>query len=281
MAFGLSGSKQSSQSQSSSLDYSSSLANSSSLSQGASQSTSFGRQNIAFEDILRRLYGGATDAATAAVAEAPLFAGEARQLFTGGLSFLDRLQNVPGSDYLASRVTGSDAAAEAQIGVLGSNLGRFFNEQLMPGITGRGVATGTLGGSRQGVAIGRAAGEVANSYSSGVAAILASSQAARDAAAGTLGAQSISASGAGLSSLPSLLGLSQAGANAGLSPYLTLSQIIGGPTVLGESGSQSTSSDMATAISQAISSSFGTSQSTSTSKGRSFGFSFNPLEAVG
>jgi hypothetical protein len=280
MAFGFSSSKQSSQSQSSSLDYG--ISRSSSLSSGTSQATgqSGSTQRIAFEDIIRNLYGGAADATSQAVAEAPLFAGEAQQLFTGGLGFLERLQNVPGSDYLQSRIMGSDTAAAANIDVLGANLGKFFNEQLMPAITSRGVSTGTLGGSRQGVAIGRAAGEVGSQFSTGVASILASSQAARDAAAGTLGSQSIAATGTGLAALPSILGLAGAGANAGLTPYLALSQIIGGPTVLTESQSQSQSSsqDLAQAISNALS--YGTSQSTASSKGKSLGFSFSPGLAV-
>lgn len=268
--FSFGSSKQSSQSQSSSLDYGMSSSSSSSL--GSSQATAGSSQRIAFEDIIRQLYGGAADATSQAVAEAPLFADEAKQLFTGGLGFLDKLQKVPGSDYLASRLTGPDAAAEAQIGVLGDRLGKFFNEQLMPGITQRGVATGTLGGSRQSVSIGKAAGQVSDSYSSGVASILASSQAARDAAAATLGSQSIGAAGTGLSALPGVLGLSNAGLNAGLSPYMALSQIIGGPTVLTDSSSQSSSQDIAEAISQAMS--YGQSQSSSSSKGKSFNFGF-------
>jgi hypothetical protein len=209
------------------------------------------------------------------VANAPLFAEEAQQLFTGGMGFLEQLQNVPGSDYLASRINGPDSAANAQIDALGNNLGKFFDERLMPAITSRGVATGTLGGSRQSVSVGRAAGEVSNSYSSGVAAILANSQAARDAAASTWGAQSTAAAGAGLNALPSVLGLAQAGQSAGLSPYLALSQILGGPTVLTESqatqSAQSSSSDIAQAISDALSLSYGTSQSSSKGKAFSFG----------
>jgi hypothetical protein len=275
---GLSSSRQSSSSFSSSLDVSQSAANSDSLSYGSSQSTSGGRstQTIAFADLLAQLYGGATDATMSAVAEAPLFADEAAQLFKGGAGFLDRLQNVPGADYLAGRLTGPDAAAQAQIDALRAESGRLFNEELMPGITSRGIATGTLGGSRQGVAIGRAAGEVGRGFSGGVAQILANSQAARDAIASTLGGQSVAAAGTAFAGIPSLLNASQAGANAGLSPYAALADILGGPTVLTESSqqSQATSEDLATAISRAYSSSYGTSSSSSTSKGKSVGLSF-------
>lgn len=295
--FGFSSSKQSSQSQAtsqaSSLDIAQSRSASESLSRGSSLATSAGQstsvQSIAFEDLLRSLYGSATDATAAQVAKAPLFEGEAQQLFTGGLSFLDQLQTLPGDDYLTSRITGPDQAAQAQIGALGDELGTFFNEQLLPGITSRGVSTGTLGGSRQGVSIGRAAGQVGKSFTSGVAQILANSQAARDTAALGFNAQKIGAASAGLNALPGVLGLAGAGFNAGTSPYLALSQILGSPTVLtqGQStqASQSSSEQIATAISEALAQSFGTSQSssqqTSSSKGKSFGFSFSPVPGAG
>jgi len=303
--FSFGSSKQSSQStseaashaenQASALDTALSRSNAASLSRGGSQATgqSTSTQSIAFEDLLRSLFGGATDATAAAVANAPLFQGEAAQLFSGGLGFLDQLQQPAGADYLRSRITGPDAAADAQIGALGANLGKFFDERLMPAITSRGVATGTLGGSRQGVSIGRAAGEVGTAYSTGVAQILANSQSARDAAAQGLNASSINAAGTGLNALPSLLGLAGAGFNAGLSPYTTLAGILGGPTVLtqGQSTSQSTSEQIAQMISEALSQSFGESQSSgfsdsesssqSTSKGKSFNFGFSPAPAVG
>jgi len=252
------------QSTASALDVALSRSNSASLSQGTSQSTS--TQSLAFEDLLRSLYGGATDAATAQVAKAGLFENEANQLFTGGIGFLDQLQKLPGEDYQAGRLSGPDEAANAQIDVLGSSLGKFFNEQLMPGITSRGVSTGTLGGSRQGVAIGRAAGEVGQSYSQGVAQILSNSQAARDAIAGNLNTQKVGAASAGLGALPGVLGLAGAGFNAGLNPYLALSQIIGGPTVLTQQ--QSTSDQVAQAISDALSQSVGVSSSQSTARGQ-------------
>lgn len=277
------------QNSASSLDTSQSRSNSSSLSVGSSLATSAGQstsvQNIAFEDLLRSLYGSAFDATAQQVAKAPLFEDEAQQLFTGGLSFLDQLQSLPGEDYLNSRVSGPDTAAQAQIGALSDELGSFFNEQLMPGITSRGVSTGTLGGSRQGVAIGRAAGQVGKSFTSGVASILANSQAARDAAALGLNAQKIGASSAGLNALPSVLGLAGAGLNAGTSPYLALSQIIGSPTVLTQgqstSSSQSTSEQIAQAISEALASSFGESSSQGTSESQSSSYAQGTSKAKG
>lgn len=275
--FGLSSSRQSSQS--TSTDFGIQGAFSESGSQGFAQSTSGAQstQGIAFADLFSQLYGGASGAAAQASRNVPIFQGEAAQLFSGGVDFLSQLQGNPATDYLASRVTGPDSAAQAQLGALGQGLGDFFKEQLLPGITGGGVSTGTLGGARQGVNIAQAAKGVAGQFTQGAASILASSQAQRDAAAGTLGAQTIQGAATGLGALPGLLGLSQAGANASLNPYLALSQILGGPTVLTQSqaGSQSSSQDIARALSESFGLSYGTSQSTS--KGKSVGVSFGPF----
>lgn len=279
--FGLSGSKQSSQA--SSLDFGITGSESESFSQGASQSTGFGRttQSIAFEDLFRSLFSGATGAAAKVAEAAPTFQGEAAQLFSGGMQFLDTLQQGDAAtDYLGSRITGPDQAAQAQLGVLGTELGEFFNEQLLPGITSRGVASGTFGGSRGGVAVDRAARGVASTFSRGAADILGRSQAGRDAAASTLGTLNTERARTGLASLPSILSLSQAGMGAALSPYTALSQILGGPTVLSESvsGQQATSFDLAQALSQSFGLNYGTSQSTST--GKSFGLSVGPFGAA-
>jgi hypothetical protein len=279
--FGLSSSKQSSQS--SSLDFGVTGSFAESGSQGFSQATSGGRstQNIAFADVFSRLFGGAEGAAAAASGMVPTFQGEAAQLFSGGINFLSQLQGGgPEADYLAERVSGPDTAAQAQIDALGGELGDFFNEQLLPGITGGGVATGTLGGSRQGVNTALAAKQVANQFVRGSASILGASQAQRDAIATTMAGNRTASAGAGLAALPGLLGLSSAGANASLSPYLALAQILGGPTVLTASQQfgQSTSADVARSLSESFGFNYGTSQSSS--KGRSFGLSVGPFGAA-
>src|SRR5690606_26675544 len=136
---------------------------------GTSESggTSFGRgvstQRIANADVLNQLYRQALSA----VPSTGLFTGQAAQLFEGGLSILDRLGVGAGQDFLRSRVSGESPVLEEQIGALGSDLGRFFREELNPAITARAVAGGTLGGGRQGVAQGRAAESVAREFQRG------------------------------------------------------------------------------------------------------------------
>ena len=257
----------------------SSLSTSESSSRGTSQATSGGyqgsTQEVAFGDYFASLFGGASNAAVDSVANAPLFAEESAQLFSGGAKFLDTLQNLPGMQYMKERISGFDQAAENQISVLGDKLGKFFDEKLMPGITGRGVSTGTLGGSRGAVATGTAAGGVSDAYSAGVASILSSSQAQKDALAGTANQNAVGAAGTGLASLPALQGVSSAGANAAMNPYLMLAQILGPQnnltTSYGEQAAQSSSEDVAEAISRAISESQGTSVSTGQSGGFNFG----------
>lgn len=268
-------SKQKSQS----TQQSSSASLGSSFSEGSSQSSgqAGSSQSIAFEELFRSLYGDAFKGAAAVSANTGILQGEAAQLFSGGTKFLDMLSGGPANDYLDARLTGPDAAAGAQLNALSSSLGDFFNEQLLPGIKGRGIAAGTYGGARTDVAESLAAKQVAGQFSQGAASILANSQAQRDAAAATRGTQQIQSASAGLTALPSLFQLAQGGANAALSPYLALAQILGGPTTLTQSqSSQSASSaDIARAISESFSSSYGQS----TASGKSFNFGFGGFGA--
>lgn len=212
-------------------------AESSSSSVGTSEGGS--SQSIAFEDVFKKLFGGASDAAAAV--DSGAISTQAKQLFTSGTGFLDTLSGV-----------GSDETTTAQLGALKSTLGDFFNEQLLPGVTRDGVSTGTLGGSRDAIATAQAAKAVGGQYATGAAQILGQRDQAKTNAAGT-----------GLSALQSLLGIGQGGELAGLAPYQALSQIVGGPTVLGSSFTSS--QDVATALSD----SFGLNGS------QSYGFDFN------
>lgn len=247
--------------------------------QGSSAlSTSTGRssadQRIAFEDLFRSLYGGA--GAAAAGVDTGVISGSAKQLFSGGLGFLETLQG--GSDALAARA-GDTSARDAQLALLKSQLGDFFGEELMPGVTDVGVATGTLGGARDAVARAQAAKAVGGQFATGAASIISSDQQRRDTLATEAARLKQGGAAVGLSSLESLLGLSSAGEFAQLSPYEALASIYGGPTVLGSSQSE----DLAQAISDSFgiqgSSSYGfdfgraTSSSSSQSRSKSKSFS--------
>ncbi len=133
-----------------------SIASSLSSSQTGGQSSS--TQGIAFQDLFSQLYGGAN--AAAGLVNTQGLSATANQLFSGGTKFLDMLGGNPGTDALQARI-GDTSARDAQLGALQSGLGDLFNEQLLPGITGQGVSTGTLGGSREAVAQSLAAKQVA------------------------------------------------------------------------------------------------------------------------
>ena len=260
MPFGFGGSRSSSTSNSQSTDQSTSR----SFSGGASQSSS--EQSVAFEDIFARLFGGAEGAA--AGLDPSMLTNTANQLFSTGTGFMSQIGGDAGTAFLQDRLTGGNEVLQQQIDLLGEDVGQFFNEQLLPGITSDAVAGGQLGGGRQGVAQGRAIQEAGNQFTRGATALRAGDITARDAAAGTLAGNTVAGAQVGLQGLGGLAGIADMGFSAGLSPYERLAGILGGPTVLGSS--QSTAADFA----RAMSDSYSQSTASSTSRGRSFDIGF-------
>src|SRR5262245_2960033 len=100
-----------SRSSSSSYGYSNSFSDS--LSQALS------KDRVAFEDVFAQLYGGAAGAAGKAAELAPIFQGQAAELYSGGMKFLDTLD---AESPLQARLADTGTADE-QIGALGSDLG--------------------------------------------------------------------------------------------------------------------------------------------------------------
>lgn len=204
-------------------------------SSGASRSSS----SVFSEDILRQLYGGAASAASAI--DPSLAIERNNQLFTGGTSIIQQLTDGgAGADYLTRRLSGdNNDVLNSQIDAIGTDLGRFFNEQLNPAITGSAVAGGALGGGRQGVAQSGAIDSVLREFSTQAANLRASDITNRDnAALGLLSANNANANTA----LGSLSSLSDLGSGLeALQPFSALSQIIGGPTVLTDSSSEQSS----------------------------------------
>lgn len=241
----------------------SSSSKSSSEASSRDQSSSIGisTQDIAFEDLFAQLYGDAAGAAGKVAQNIPTFTGQAAQLFSGGMDFLNNLQGGnEGTDYLAGRVTGDSGILDRQIGTLTDKLSRGFENEILPMIGQDAINAGGFGGSRQGVAEGIAAGRFGEELTSGITSLITADQAARDTAATTLAGDRIAAAQVGTSALDSVLGLAETGATADMIPSNILSQIIGTPTVLTNSVSTSQSS--------------GESKATSKSKSKSGGFSF-------
>lgn len=239
------------------FDTSSSFGEQGSASRSGSVGRSSSRQVIAFEDLFRSLY---SDAGAAVKGLDPgVISTAAKQLFSGGLNFLGTLQGNAGTDALEASI-GDTSSRDTQLALLKQQLGDFFGEELLPGITDVGVSTGTLGGGREAVIRSQAAKAVGGQFSTGAASIISSDAARRDATAAQLAQLKQGGAAGGLNALNSLLQLTSAGEFSALSPFEALASIYGGPTVLGSSESSD--------IAQAISDSFGVQGS------QSYGFDF-------
>lgn len=227
-------------------------------------------QNIAFEDLYRQMFAGATDAAAKGVASGDELGATARDLFTGGTNFLDTLGGSDaGSEYLRSRLSTDNPVLDQQINLLREDTGRLFSEQLNPAITSRAVAGGTLGGGRQGVAQGLASEAAARTFTEGATQLRANDMNLRDAAAMSIATNSLQGASTGLGALPSLLDLATDSASPELGIYSKLASILGGPTILSTSMAEAFSKSFG----ESTSDSHGTSSSQGTSKSRNFNMS--------
>lgn len=276
MSLNLGRSQSSSTQQSDAYGYNSSTSRDQSQASSLSQSGGAAStvQDVFGADFYKQLFGGATNAANAALINAPELSSAARQLFTGGSQFLQSLGGGAGTDYLTNRLTGDNPVLTEQIDQLREDTGRFFNEQINPAITSRAVAGGTLGGGRQGVAQALGAGEAARAFTQGATALRVADQGQRDQIAAQVAQNSLQSAATGLGALPGLLDVLERGDSAELGVYSQLSGILGGPQVL----SQSQSSDFARATSQSVSEafakSFGEQRSTSTGRSRGSAWQF-------
>ena len=214
-------------------------------SQAESQSTS--TQDVFESDIFSQLFGGASNIAgnidTSGLTRA------ANDLLTKGSGFLGDLEGISaGTDvsgeFLRSLISGEGGFVEENIAALGEDLGQFFNEELLPGITSQAVGGGQLGGGRQGVAQGKAVESVGREFRRGALDIRNADLRRRQEAAGQLSAQRLSASQAGLTGVQQQFDLANAATLTPFSPFQTLASILGGPTVLTQQQSTSSASSL-------------------------------------
>ena len=210
---------------------------------GSSRSSQSSSSQSVFEaDIFSRLFGDASNIAgginTGALTDA------ANNLFTSGSGFLSSLEELSAGEdvsgqFLQSLISGEGGFVDENIAALGEDLGQFFGEELLPGITSEAVGGGQLGGGRQGVAQGKAIEAVGREFRRGSLDIRNADLDRRTGAATALSETRLSASEAGLTGAQQQFDLANAGTLAPFSPFLTLSQILGGPTTLSESQSSS------------------------------------------
>ena len=214
-------------------------------SKSSSQSTS--TQDVFAADLFRKLFGEASNVAggidTAGLTE------RANELFDSGTGFLGDLQEISAGEdvsgqFLSSLISGEGGFVDENIAALSEDLGQFFNEELLPGITSEAVGGGQLGGGRQGVAQGKAVESIGREFRRGSLDIRNADLRRRQDAAKTLSAQRLSASQAGLTGAQQQFDLANAATLAPFSPFLTLSQILGSPTTLTQSQSSSKSKSL-------------------------------------
>ncbi len=206
------------------------------------ESSSSSSQSIFESDIFAQLFGDASNIAgninTSGLTKA------ANELFNSGQGFLGDLQSIASGDdisgqFLQDRISGEGGFVDENIAALGEDLGQFFNEELLPGITSEAVGGGQLGGGRQGVAQGKAIESVGREFRRGSLDIRNADLRQRQDAATALSGQRTTAAQAGLVGAQQQFDLANAATLAPFSPFLTLAQIIGDPTTLTESESSS------------------------------------------
>lgn len=279
MPFGIGGSDSRTESNSSSSSFDN--LDSTGFNIGASGSESGGRsrsgssQNIAFEDVFARLFGGAS--ATAGGIDTSSLTRASNMLFGSGASFLDSLGGGgAGAGFIEDRLAGSDSRVSDEMGILEADLNRFVGEQADRRTTSSGVAAGTLGGGRTLVQNQLTDRNAAEAFARGSVDIRAREREATDALALGLAQDETMRAGTGLDSLAGLQGISESGALAGLTPFAALSQILGGPVALTESFGEADDFASSFARDFGFDSTVGRagSQSESSSRGRSRSFNF-------
>ena len=186
------------------------------------------------------------------------------QLLGAGGSALNNLQGIQGrlqgqlagfggfqdaSAALRQQAFGENPQLGAQIGQLGQDIGRQFNQQILPGIESNALTAGQLGGGRQGVAQGLGIQASQDAFQRGATDLRSADIQRRLEAAGALGglglgqqaqtAGQLQGAGAlnlgGIGELGGLFNLGLAPFGAEFGPLQQLAGIIGDPSILSTS----------------------------------------------
>ena len=165
----------------------------------------------------------------------------APQLFQQGQQYAQQATSNPFLSNLQGMSTpgGNQDLINRQVSQLGQDLGRTFQQQVLPGIKSDAIGMGGFGGTRQGVAEGMASQGFADAFSRGTTDIYGQNaqqaQQAAIAGGGLLGQGALGA----MSGLGGLFDLGMGQFTGGFSPLMALGGIIGDPTVLDKSKSSS------------------------------------------
>jgi hypothetical protein len=237
--FGIGGSKAKQSSTASSIQESRGVSSSESLSRsyaGSDQGLAFG--DMFQSEILSKGFGAYNNANNAASE----FRGRIDSLYDQGSSYLGML--------------GGDGYADEQVANLQSDLGRFFKEELLTGISRGATGNNTQGGGRQGIAEGLAAREVATQFQRGSTEIRSADLLRRQDAAK-----------AGLAALPGLSELAGSEVDSHFAPLEEYAGLFATPqTTLTDSFSTTTAASQG----KSVDTSYGASAASS--RGKSMGF---------
>ncbi len=243
--------------QSGNVSQSSSVGSSESGSQSSSQSSS--SQDVAFRDIFENLFSGASGVADRLSGDTSLV-DTANRIFDSGQGFISNLvDGGVGADYLQGRIRSGMQNANDRIDTARGNISRFLSEEIVPGITSAGVQAGTLGGDRDTLARGIASGRAATEFATVADEIRTDEQNSIDRLASTLLQDETARTSAAISANADSLNLATQAQLSEFAPFQALASIVGGPTVLSESGAtgESSSFGISSQLASALSEAFG------------------------
>ncbi len=169
--------------------------------------------------------------------------GQAQGLFDQGQGFQQQGVNNQFLSALGQQAGGNPELVAAQTAQLGQDIGRFTQQQVLPGIRRDAVGSGGFGGGRQGVAEGIAAQGAQDAFSRGAVGFQQADANRSLQAAGVGGGLLGQGAATGLGSLGQQFGLLQAPFQSQFQPLLDLAQILGGPTVLNQQQASSQASN--------------------------------------
>ena len=212
-------------------------------SQSSSQGSTFVEEAQApFLDFLRNAgldaFGGFQDMAAIFGQQSQGLAGQSANL-----------QQNPFLAQLFGQAGGNQQLVQQQSDALSADLGKFFNEQLVPGVNQGGQQTGQFGGSRGDIGRGIAAQGVTDQLQRGILGFQ-SADAQRALQAGQAGGQLFNQfQGQQLQGFGQAANILGQGFGAQFDPLFALQQIFGGPNNLSQQSSQSTASSMSVGLS--------------------------------
>ena len=209
------------------------------LSQDKSRSQQTSEQSVwgAQAPYLQSLYGQATDLWSKQAGQVGPAAQSMAGGIMGGLGGYGSPMSNPAFQNLQQRAQGGSPFLNQQIQGLGSDIGQFFQQQIMPGIASQAGQAGQFGGSRQGIASGMAGQDALRQFSQGATNLRQADYGQGLQAAGMLGGLSNDY----LGQMGNIYNLGMSPFSAQWMPLQNMANIIGNPTVLGSSQGSSKS----------------------------------------